>query len=91
MSAAEGLQALPFRSAWAVATALGVYREIGDIVRARGVAAWDRRAVVSRPRKAWHGISGFVRALKAATLDRWSGGKPREQTLWTVGDLGLED
>jgi phytoene synthase len=90
-SAAEGLQALPFRSAWAVATALGVYREIGDIVRARGALAWDRRAVVSRPRKAWHGIAGFLKAAKAATLDRWSSGKPREQTLWTVGDLGLED
>ena len=87
----RGLRSLPLRSAWAVSTALGVYREIGEIVRARGVAAWDRRAVVSRPRKAWHGISGFARALKASTLDRWSGGAPREQTLWTVGDLGLED
>jgi hypothetical protein len=46
---------------------------------------------VSRPRKAWHGIAGFLKAAKAATLDRWSSGKPREQTLWTVGDLGLED
>ena len=91
LSAKHGLKALPLRSAWAVSTALGVYREIGEIVRARGVAAWDRRAVVSRPRKAWHGISGFARALKATTLDRWSGGQPREQTLWTVGDLGLED
>ncbi len=90
-SAAHGLQALPFRSAWAVATALGVYREIGEIVRARGAAAWDRRAVVSRPRKAWHGIAGFLKAAKAATLDRRSDGKPREQTLWMVGDLGLED
>ena len=91
LSARHGLKALPLRSAWAVATALGVYRDIGEIVRARGVAAWDQRAVVSRPRKAWRGIGGFLTALKATTLDRWSGGEPREQALWTVADLGLED
>jgi hypothetical protein len=43
-SAAIGLQSLGFRSAWAVATALGVYRDIGRIVRERGVRAWDTRA-----------------------------------------------
>jgi phytoene synthase len=86
-SAKHGLRALPLRSAWAVSTALGVYREIGDIVRARGTAAWDARAVVSRPRKAWHGIKGFVRALRAATLDRWTAHRPREGALWMIADL----
>jgi phytoene synthase len=86
-SAKHGLRALPLRSAWAVATALGVYREIGGIVRARGVRAWDRRAMVSRPRKAWHGIRGLARALQAVTLDRWRASHPRERTLWSGADL----
>lgn len=42
-SAIAGIGALPPRSAWAVATALEVYRAIGLKVRAAGAAAWDRR------------------------------------------------
>lgn len=82
-SAVEGLPALSFRSAWAVATALGVYRAIGDLVRARGAAAWDRRAVVGRSRKAWFGVLGFLRALRS----RWPGRRAataRETTLWMM-------
>lgn len=90
-SAKHGLKALPLRSAWAVSTALGVYREIGELVRERGPAAWERRAVVSRPRKAWHGVVGFARALQAVTIDRWMAGRPRECTLWTRGDYSVED
>ncbi len=90
-SAAHGLRSLSLRSAWSVSTALGVYREIGEIVRARGVAAWDDRAVVSRRRKAWHGVTGFLRALKSTTLDRWSAGRPRERTLWMKADLGVKE
>ncbi len=83
-SAGEGLRALPFRSAWSVATALGVYREIGTIVRERGVNAWERRAVVSRSRKAWHGIAGFFTALRGQTLDRWRAKAPRDAALWMM-------
>jgi phytoene synthase len=90
-SAKHGLKALPLRSAWAVSAALGIYREIGSIVRARGTAAWDSRAVVSRPRKAWHGVMGFPRALRASTLDRWTAHGPREPTLWMVADLRAKD
>ena len=50
-SAEAGLPELPFRSAWAVAAARRVYRDIGRIVRARGVAAWDQRASTSNARK----------------------------------------
>ncbi len=86
-SACEGLRWLPFRSAWAVATALGVYREIGEIVLERGETAWDRRAVVSRPRKLWHALAGLLMALRAVTLGRAGDGAPREASLWMVPDL----
>ncbi len=89
-SAATGLRALPFRSAWAIATALGVYRDIGHIVLARGSAAWDSRAVVSTPRKLRHVLTGSVRALRAMTLDRWRREAPREAGLWITPDLRAE-
>ena len=43
LSALQGLPALPPRSAWAVATAHGVYREIGVKLVERGEQAWDSR------------------------------------------------
>lgn len=46
-SALQGLAALPPRSAWAVATAHGVYREIGVKVVERGEQAWDNRTFTS--------------------------------------------
>jgi phytoene synthase len=50
-SAEVGLARLPFRSAWAVAAARRVYRDIGRLVRERGSHAWDRRASTGRARK----------------------------------------
>lgn len=47
-SANAGLTALPWRSAWAVATAGCVYREIGVKVRQRGAQAWDERVSTSK-------------------------------------------
>jgi len=82
-SAAQGLAALPFRSAWAVATAAGVYREIGMLVRARGTVAWDSRAIVSRSSKARHGVLGFLRALRATTTGRLPAGRRRARVLRT--------
>jgi phytoene synthase len=58
-SSQVGLSRLPLRSAWAVATARAVYREIGWEVMRRGPAAWDRRVSTSRTRK-------IVLALTAA-------------------------
>jgi phytoene synthase len=62
-SALAGLPALPFRSAWAIAAARGVYRQIGVIVAQRGPRAWDRRAAASTPMKAWLALQGGAIAL----------------------------
>lgn len=90
-SASIGLQSLSFRSGWAVATALGVYRDIGRVVRERGVRAWDTRAVVSTPRKLLYLAGGALRALRASTWDRWRQPAPREQDLWVAPDLETGD
>jgi phytoene synthase len=50
-SAEVGLARLSFRSAWAVAAARRVYRDIGRLVRERGPRAWDRRVSTGRRRK----------------------------------------
>jgi phytoene synthase len=86
-SASAGLRALRFRSAWAVATALGVYRDIGRVVRRQGLRAWETRAVVGTPRKLLHVAGGALRALKATSVDRWYRVSPREQDLWVTPDL----
>jgi 15-cis-phytoene synthase len=89
-SAGTGLQCLHFRSAWAVATALGVYRDIGRIVRARGSRAWEARAVVGTPRKLVYLSRGAFRALQAVTVDRWLQAAPRAKDLWVTPDLGVD-
>ena len=86
-SADTGLQSLGFRSAWAVATALGVYRDIGSIVRARGARAWDTRAVVNTPRKMLYLGVGALRALRSVTWDRWQQAAPRSADLWVIPGL----
>ncbi len=80
-SANQGLAALDFRCAWAIATARGVYREIGKVVLERGEDAWDTRAVVSRGRKLYWVLRGGVSAL----LRRRARRSPREQ-LWTKSE-----
>jgi phytoene synthase len=62
-SAIAGLPHLPLRSAWAIAAARGVYRQIGIIVQQRGVGAWDERASASSPMKAWLALQGGFVAL----------------------------
>ena len=52
-SAYDGLPALSFRSAWAVAAARRVYRDIGRALRNGGPQAWKRRVSTSRSRKIW--------------------------------------
>lgn len=83
-SASLGLRELPFRSAWAVAMALGVYREIGEVVRRRGASAWDRRAVVSTPRKLVHVAGGAWQALRAGYWERGAPQPPRPADLWQL-------
>lgn len=52
-SAYAGLPSLSFRSAWAVAAARRVYRDIGRVLRRDGPQAWERRVSTSRSRKIW--------------------------------------
>jgi phytoene synthase len=84
-----GLRRLPLRSAWAVAVARGVYREIGRLVRARGAAAWDTRAVVSRRAKLAWLARGLAQALSARVLGRFQYDSPRTN-LWTHGEASLD-
>jgi len=67
-SAQIGLARLPFRSAWAVATARRVYRDIGRLVRARGARAWDRRASTGRTRKVFLSLAAAMDALRAGSV-----------------------
>ncbi|MBJ9975912.1 phytoene/squalene synthase family protein [Pseudomonas sp. S75] len=77
-SAEAGLAALPWRSAWAVATAAQVYRGIGLKVRARGSRAWDTRCSTSKGEKLLAVATGLWRALSA----RWRRHPPRDSALW---------
>lgn len=81
-SAAEGVRALPLRAAWAICTARGVYRDIGEIVLAQGEAAWQRRAVVSKGRKLFWVFAGGMRALVSVGLRHFTQASPRAPDLW---------
>lgn len=59
-SASIGIRALPFRAAWAVATALRVYRAIGAEVVRKGPAAWDHRVSTSGMAKLGHVAAGAL-------------------------------
>ncbi|WP_312439731.1 15-cis-phytoene synthase CrtB [Janthinobacterium sp.] len=78
-SATEGLAALPLRSAWAIATAHKVYRQIGIEVKARGAQAWDERVGTSRATKLWLLCKGAMSALASRVK-----GQPaaRPAALW---------
>jgi phytoene synthase len=82
VSARHGIASLPFRSAWAIALARYVYREIGSMVRRRGRAAWDGRARVSRRRK----LYGVARSLATIARSHAHGRLeeiPSRSGLWT--------
>ncbi len=85
----EGLPALSFRSAWAVATARGVYRDIGQLVRRRGARAWDQRAVVSSGAKLGRMTAAFFDALHARSLGRRRPATPRAD-LWRKERPGVD-
>ncbi|KAB0682570.1 phytoene/squalene synthase family protein [Aureimonas leprariae] len=78
-SARIGVDALPRRSSWAIATALGVYREIGLKVVARGAAAWDERVSTSGAEKLRNVAGAGLVALKP----RRAASPPRPAALWT--------
>jgi len=78
LSAEAGLTALPWRSAWAVATASGVYREIGVKVKQRGSRAWDSRVSTSKSDKIRLVVTGLWRAIMSRGR-RWP---DRPADLW---------
>lgn len=67
-SSAVGIAALPRRSAWAVATARDVYRQIGIEVKARGPSAWDGRVSTTTAQKLRFVAQGAVTALTSRTV-----------------------
>jgi 15-cis-phytoene synthase len=89
LSARHGIAYLPFRSAWAIALARYVYREIGSMVRRRGSAAWNERTRVSRRRK----LYGVARSLATIARSRAHGRLeeiPSRQGLWTRPQQAVE-
>ncbi|MBP0437605.1 phytoene/squalene synthase family protein [Tianweitania sediminis] len=78
-SAQQGLPALPLRAAWAIATALLVYRAIGLKVVAKREAAWDIRVRTTKRDK----IGFTARGAAMAVGSRRGGGtSPRSPDLW---------
>jgi phytoene synthase len=82
-SARVGLDRLPPRCAWAIATALRVYRDIGVRVRKLGPHAWDGRVSTSRRRKLYRACGGLKDVLRRALP--WPRGDVRldRSGLWT--------
>ena len=78
-SARQGLAALPWHSAWAIAAARGVYREIGRKVVRAGPRALESRAGTSGAEKLWLAMSGGVLALRSR------GAKPQARpAMWSA-------
>jgi len=77
-SARVGIEALPLRSAWAIAAARRIYRDIGGKLRASGPGAWEKRVSTSKGRKiAMLGL-GFFDAM----MSRFKGPPPPRDGLW---------
>jgi phytoene synthase len=81
-SARWGLKALGFRSAWAIAAARGVYRQIGLKVIAAGAPGMDHRARTGTLNKLARVSAAAFIAARASTLDSW-GAEPPRPALWT--------
>lgn len=77
-SARAGLAGLPLRCAWAIASAHGVYREIGLKVSAAGPRAWDKRQGTSGLEKSGLLLKGAGLALTS----RFATPAPRPVGLW---------
>ena len=82
-SARIGICALPPRAAWAIATALSVYRDIGRAIRRRGPDALARWTHTGRARKL-----GRILTATAALWRRGQAPNPdRDSVLWTPPQL----
>nr|WP_318380773.1 15-cis-phytoene synthase CrtB [uncultured Enterobacter sp.] len=78
-SARAGFAGLPLRSAWAIASAHGVYREIGVKVKAAGPRAWERRQGTSKGEKLALLLKGAAQAVSSRVA---SASPPRSSALW---------
>ncbi|MCW3834616.1 phytoene/squalene synthase family protein [Sphingomonas canadensis] len=67
-SGRAGTPALPFRSAWAVLAAAGIYGAIAGEVAARGEHAWDRRVSTPATTKLGWIARAFSQALRRRAL-----------------------
>ncbi|HWA62445.1 MAG TPA: phytoene/squalene synthase family protein [Caulobacteraceae bacterium] len=77
-SALDGLPALPFRCAWAIGAARGVYRQIGVEVERLGAKAWDERVSTSTAQKVGFAFAGLGLAIGSR------GRRPRPRPdLWS--------
>jgi len=79
-SAAVGIADLPLRSAWAIATARNVYRQIGIEVKRRGARAWDERVGTSKAAKLRLLALGGLQALGSRFRRRRAGSVPAALT-----------
>ena len=68
-SAYKGMAALPWRSAWAIAAARRVYRDIGEKLRREGPDSWEGRVATSKSRKVWL----LLLSLKDVAATRFGG------------------
>jgi phytoene synthase len=69
-SARIGMARLPWRSAWAIASALLIYRHIGLQVKSAGNHAWQQRAHASGSQKIWYLCQGLCVAVDAVGRKR---------------------
>ncbi|KTR05942.1 phytoene synthase [Aureimonas ureilytica] len=84
-SARIGIDHLPRRSAWAIATAALVYRRIGLKLVARGPAAHGIRISTSGPEK----LAAIVSGARIAFAPRRPGGPARDRALWQRPTMSL--
>ena len=85
-SARTGLKSLPFRAGWAIAAALGVYRDIGVLIRAKGDQAWNKRVSTSRIHKLlWLGRGGA--SAVGGLIQRPVYREPLRPNIWTKTDF----
>ncbi|HEY8608032.1 MAG TPA: phytoene/squalene synthase family protein [Noviherbaspirillum sp.] len=84
-SARIGLARLPWRCAWAIGSALLIYRDIGLLLRANP-ASGNRRMQVSDRRKLWRVCGGLALAASARVKARRRAAAPRAG-LWTKAGM----
>ena len=79
-SARHGTPALPWRAAWAVLAAAGIYGDIAREVSRRGARAWDARVITTKRAKLGWVAQAAIEARLRTRL--WPGDAPRTG-LWT--------